>query len=93
MDIQITVTDEERSKVLSTISVLNSREHVLQMPIQSIATMSGLKLSKTRLVLEDLLTKNLITRYNVSEKQVRPRYYYTLSEAALEILQNTVPQS
>lgn len=88
MDIKIEITAEEQAKILSAISVLNSREHVSQMPLQSIADLSGLKLSKTRIVVEDLLAKRLITRYNVSEKQIRPRYYYTMSEAALKLLQD-----
>ena len=88
MDIKIEVTAEEQAKILSAISELNSREYVSQMPLQSIADLSGLKLSKTRMVVEDLMVKGLITRYNVSEKQIRPRYYYTLSEAALKILQD-----
>lgn len=84
--IVIEVSDAERAAVLKTLIVFNEREHVRQMPLQSIADATGIKVTKVRHVMEDLMRRELITRYNVSDRPVRPRYYYVLTEAAREWL-------
>lgn len=74
--IPVTVADDERCRVLETVLELNSREHVTQMPVASIAEMSGLSLSKTRYVLNDLLHMELLKRFNVTTGKQKLRYYY-----------------
>lgn len=87
MEIKIQISDEDRLAVLDAICKLNALEHCKQMPLKSISDVSGLKITKVRHIVEDLLEHKLIKRYNVSDKQVKPRYYYTLSVAATRLLQ------
>lgn len=84
---EILVNDEERVKVLHAITALNSKEHISYMSLQMLADCARLKLSKTRLVVDTLVREQLITKYNVTDKQVRPRYYYVLNESALQFLE------
>jgi len=85
-EILIPINDDERAKVLAAISGLNSIEHVTYMSLQAIADRAELKATKVRHIIENLMAQKLITRHNVSEKQVRPRYYYVLTDAANEFL-------
>ena len=85
-EILISINDTERAKVLAAINGLNCIEHVTYMSLQAIADRAGLKTTKVRHIIENLMTQQLITRYNVSEKQVRPRYYYVLTDAANDFL-------
>ena len=85
-EILIPINDDERAKVLAAINGLNSIEHVTYMSLQAIADRAGLKITKVRHIIENLMQTQLIKRYNVSEKQVRPRYYYVLTDAANNFL-------
>lgn len=84
---EILVNDEERVKVLHAIAALNSKEHVSYMSLQMLADCAQLKLSKTRLVVDTLVREQLVTKYNVTDKQIRPRYYYVFNESALQFLE------
>ena len=83
---EIVATNEERAKMLCAIAALNKQEHVTYMSLQMLADCTQLKLSKARLVVDALVHEQLITKYNVTDKQVRPRYYYVLNESALQLL-------
>ena len=83
---EILVTDEERRRVLLAIIELNKQEHINYMSLQMLADCTQLKLSKVRLVVDMLVYEKHITKYNVTDKQIRPRYYYTLNESALQLL-------
>lgn len=85
-EITIPINDDERAKVLAAINDLNSIEHVAYMSLQAISDRAGLKITKVRHIIENLMMTQLIKRYNVSEKQVRPRYYYVLTDAANDFL-------
>lgn len=84
---EILVNDEERVKVLHAIVALNNKEHISYMSLQMLADCTQLKLSKTRLVVDALVREQLVTKYNVTDKQVRPRYYYVLNESAMKFLE------
>lgn len=77
---EILVNDEERVKVLHAVTELNKMEHVSYMSLQMLADTTQLKVTKVRLIVDDLVGQQLLTKYNVSDKQVRPRYYYVLTD-------------
>ena len=83
---EILVTDEERRKVLGAVTDLNRTEHISYMSLQTLADATQLKVTKVRLVVDDLVATRLLKKYNVSDKQIRPRYYYVLTDAALTFL-------
>lgn len=83
---EILVNDEERVKVLHAVTELNKMEHVSYMSLQMLADVVQLKVTKVRLIVDDLVGQQLLTKYNVSEKQVRPRYYYVLTETGSTFL-------
>lgn len=83
---EIVVTDEERRKVLDAVTDLNRAEHISYMSLQMLANATQLKVTKVRLVVDDLVATRLLKKYNVSDKQIRPRYYYVLTDAALIFL-------
>lgn len=83
---EILVNDEERISILQAVTDLNKMEHVSYMSLQMLADATQLKVTKVRLIVDDLVSQKLLTKYNVSDKQVRPRYYYVLTDAALTFL-------
>lgn len=83
---EIIVTDEERRKILDAVTDLNRMEHVGYMSLQMLADATQLKVTKVRLVVDSLVATGLLKKYNVSDKQIRPRYYYVLTDAALLFL-------
>lgn len=86
MNVEIKVTHEECCAVLNAAVELNRREHVNYMSLQMIADMSGIKVTKVRHVVEYLVCNQYLQRYIVSDKQVKPRYYYVLTDLGTEYL-------
>lgn len=87
MHVEIKVTPEECKVVLNAVTALNSREHVYYMSLQMLADASGIKVTKVRHVVEYLVCNQYLQRYIVSDKQVKPRYYYVLTGLGNEYLQ------
>lgn len=86
MHVEIKVTPEECRAVLNAVVELNSREHVHYMSLQMLADMSGVKVTKVRHVVEYLVCNQYLHRYIVSDKQVKPRYYYVLTDLGNDYL-------
>ena len=75
----ITSTKEERIVVLQAIQQLVEAPHIKHMSHIMLANETGIKATKIRLVLDELVADKMINRIDISEpaKQVK-RYFYTL---------------
>lgn len=74
-EIVIPVTDEEKQKIYEALEKINDMEHVSSISYATFATLTGMKETKVRLVVADMVNKNELQQINVSEGKV-PRYYY-----------------
>ena len=78
--IEIPVTPEEKQKIYDALAKVNDMEHVQSISYATFATLTGMKESKVRLVVTDMVDKGELLQINVSEGKV-PRYYYVAKEA------------
>ena len=78
-EINIPVTTEEKQKIYRALQAINEMEHVQHISYASFATLTGLKETKVRLVVGDMVDKGELQQINVSEGKV-PRYYYVALE-------------
>lgn len=77
----IRVSDEELAAMARAITQLNAITHLRYMSRSMLAAASGIKETKVRAVLQDMLDKGYATQYAVTTNLKRQRYYYVLTEA------------
>ncbi len=81
MDMEIKATDNEKLAVLRAIKELNEIQHLKYMSQAMLATHSGLKPTKVRIVLTDLIEEGKITQYSTTENKRLQRFYYVINES------------
>lgn len=86
VQIIVKVNDEERIKVLQAITALNDISHVKHMSQTMISTAAGIKPTKVRAVLVELVNEELIVQYNASDNARIARYYYAVTDAGKELM-------
>ena len=74
----VPVSDDERVATIKAIDELNTLEHVKYMSLSMLADTAGIKQTKMRHVLDDLIQSGSVTRYIASENIKLPRYYYVV---------------
>lgn len=80
MDVAIISTAEEKEAVLNAIVDLNAIQHLRYMSQAMIAESSGVKETKVRAVLADLLAEQAITQIKLPGSRQVPRYYYVITD-------------
>ena len=82
----VPVSDDERVATIKAIDELNAIEHVKYMSLSMLADTAGIKQTKMRHVLDDLMQSGSITRYIASENIKLPRYYYVVEAPGRELV-------
>lgn len=82
----VPVSDDERVATIKAIDELNAIEHVKYMSLSMLADTAGIRQTKMRHVLDDLMQSGSITRYIASENIKLPRYYYVVEAAGRELV-------
>lgn len=77
--INIPTSEQEHYQVIQAVMHLNNLRHVKYMSHAGLAETAGLKATKVRLVLKDLIDAGLLTQYQVSKNKRVQRYYYVLT--------------
>lgn len=90
-EFKIDVTDDERRAVARAVSELNNIQHIIYMSRNMIAETSGIKSTKVRVVLQDMLDAGELTQYAVTQNRRLQRYYYVLTEHGKALLQPVEP--
>lgn len=90
-EICIKSTAEERIAVARAIKQLNEIRHVSYMSRTMLAETSGIKSTKVRVVLQDMVDNDEITQYAVTQNPRLQRYYYVLTDAGKALLQQEEP--
>lgn len=85
--IKISTSVEEQKAVLNAILYLNDIRHIKAMSQAQLATLAGIRPTKVRHVLIDLIEKKLVNQYQVSQNKRIQRYYYVLTNAGFELLE------
>lgn len=80
-EITINVSDAERNACLAAITELNNIAHLKYMSIAMIAETAGIKETKCRAVLDDLIASKTITKYQATDNKRIQRYYYVINGA------------
>lgn len=87
MEIKITSTEPEREAVVRAIGMLNEVRHIKSMSHTVIAETAGIKATKVRIVLADLIADKSIDQHQVSENKKLQRYYYVITDKGLRYLE------
>lgn len=74
----IEVSDEEKALVIAAIKTLNDIPHIRYMSQSMIASAAGIKATKVRAVLAELIKEDAIIQYAATENKKLQRYYYTI---------------
>ena len=82
----VPVSDDERMATIKAIDELNAIEHVKYISLSMLADTAGIKQTKVRHVLDDLVQSSSITRYIASENIKLPRYYYVVEAPGRELV-------
>lgn len=85
-EFRIGVTDAERRAVARAINKLNNIQHIIYMSRNMIAETSGIKSTKVRVILQDMLDAGELTQYAVTQNRRLQRYYYVLTEYGKALL-------
>jgi len=83
MELNIKATAEEKELVVRSIRKINKVIHIKHMSQAMIAEDSGVKASKVRIALQDLMDDGHIEQIVVSDKAIK-RYYYVLTDKGNE---------
>ena len=86
MEIKINISDEERMACLEAITALNKIEHLKWMSQAVIAETCGVKATKVRAVLQDLVDNKLVGCYVVADNPRLKRYYYVVTDAGKQLV-------
>lgn len=78
-EIIIPVSEEEKATIYEALRKINDMEHVQHISYAAFATLTGMKETKVRLVVNDMIANGELQQINVSESKV-PRYYYVAKE-------------
>ena len=81
MEIIIPISEEEKEKTIKAIKQLNSIGHLKFMSQAMIANSSGIKATKIRSILTELIKEEKITQYAITQNAHLQRYYYIVNEA------------
>lgn len=87
-EINIKSTKDERRVVARAIERLNEIQHVSYMSRNMLAETSGIKGTKVRVVLQDMIDNGEVTQYAVTTNPKLQRYYYVLTEAGKVLLES-----
>lgn len=90
-EINIKSTEEERRLVARAIARLNEIQHISYMSRNMLAETSGIKSTKVRVVLQDMLDSEEIEQYAVTQNPRLQRYYYVLTDTGKALLQQEEP--
>lgn len=85
MEIQIPVSDKEKKQVIDAIKKLNAIGHLQYMSQAMIANSTGIKATKIRVVLAELIKEEQITQYVVTQNKSLQRYYYIVNGPQPEV--------
>lgn len=85
-EIIIRISDEELVAMARAIMQLNEIRHLRYMPRSMLSAASGIKDSKVRVALQEMVDKGYIEQYAVTTNLKRQRYYYVLTDAGKELL-------
>lgn len=85
-EIKINTTAEEHRLVAAAIQQLNEIQHIRYMSRSMLVTASGLKDSKLRAVLQDMIDTGEVIQYAATENPARQRWYYVLTDAGKKLL-------
>lgn len=83
----INVSDEECIKCLNAVLTLNDIPHLKSMSINSIAETAGLKATKCRAVIDELVLSDKLIKYQATENPKIQRYYYVVSSEGRKFLE------
>jgi transcription initiation factor IIE alpha subunit len=84
MEIQIPVSDQEKKQVINAIKRLNAIGHLQHMSQAMIANSTGIKATKIRVILAELIKEERITQYVVTQNKSLQRYYYIINDTQPE---------
>lgn len=85
-EITIKISDEETVAMARAIVQLNEIQHLRYMSRSMLSAASGIKDSKVRAALQEMVDKGYIEQYAVTTNLKRQRYYYVLTAAGKELL-------
>lgn len=85
-NIVIPVSDEELTKLAGAIEELNKIGHIRYMSRSMLADTSGIKDTKVRAVLQEMLNRNHAIQYAATQNPKLQRYYYVLTESGKKLL-------
>lgn len=80
MEIMIKATEEEKLAVVAALRRLNAVRHLKYMSQAMISEETGIKTSKVRIVLQDLIDEGTIVQYTVDNERRIKRYYYVVQD-------------
>lgn len=86
-EITIKVSDEERKKLAAAVEELNKISHVRYMSRTMLANTAGIKETKVRAVLQEMIDRGELTQYAATQNEKLQRYYYVLTDAGRTLLQ------
>lgn len=84
---EIQVSDLERQAVARAVVELNEVQHLRYMSRSMISNSSGIKDTKVRAVLQDMINRGELEQYPVTENRKLQRFYYVLTDAGKLILE------
>ena len=85
-EITIRISDEEVVAMARAIMLLNEIQHLRYMSRSMLSAASGIKDSKVRVALQEMVDKGYIEQYAITTNLKRQRYYYVLTDAGKELL-------
>ena len=80
MEIMIKATEEEKLAVVAALRRLNAVRHLKYMSQAMISEETGIKTSKVRIVLQDLIDEGTVVQYTVDNERRIKRYYYVVQD-------------
>jgi transcription initiation factor IIE alpha subunit len=84
-EIIITVSQEEKDAVVAAIQQLSVIPHIKKMSQAMIAETAGIKATKIRAVLQELIDEKKVSQYAATDNPKLQRYFYTVNEPASEM--------
>lgn len=88
MEIIIDISQEEKVETLKAIRKLNEVPHLKNMSQALIAETANIKPTKVRLILAHLIDIELVIQYRTSQNKHIQRYYYVVTQAGMDFIQN-----
>lgn len=85
-EITIRISDEEVVAMARAITLLNEIQHLRYMSRSMLSAASGIKDSKVRATLQEMVDRGYIEQYAVTTNLKRQRYYYVLTDVGKELL-------